>query len=342
MPAGANSKRAPRGLPDPATLALVRAAPIPVAVVSGFLGSGKTSLINRALRRPELGDSAVIVNEFGEIGLDHLLVETAQEDTLLLDNGCLCCASRGDLVRALGGLLERRERRELPPYRRVIVETSGLADPTPILQTFMTDPLRLGRYRLAGLVTLVDALFGGASLDAHSESRQQVRLADRILISKTDLTAAGDVAALRDRLRRLSQAPVIDRAGATAGRALLFDFPAAPAAAGLADSAPAHDRGADAYVTMSRRFETRLTWDRLEAWTRDLLARHGEGLLRLKGLFRLQGEARPLVLQAVRHLFHRPSYLRSWPPDLPAGQIVVIAQADEAAELRRLLDALAA
>lgn len=342
MPAGANSNRAPRGLPDPETLALVRAAPIPVAVVSGFLGSGKTSLINSALRRPELGQSAVIVNEFGEIGLDHLLVETAQEDTLLLDNGCLCCASRGDLVRALGGLLERRERRELPPYRRVIVETSGLADPAPILQTFMTDPLRLGRYRLAGLVTLVDALFGAASLDAHSESRHQVRLADRILLSKTDLAAARDITALKERLPRLSPAPVIDLAVAAAGRALLFDVPAAPAAARLAAAAPAHDAGADAYVTMSRRFETRLTWDRLEAWTRDLLARHGEGLLRLKGLFRLEGEPRPLILQAVRHLFHRPSYLRNWPPDLPAGQIVVIARAGGAADLRRLLDDLAA
>ncbi|MDZ7748861.1 MAG: GTP-binding protein [Halofilum sp. (in: g-proteobacteria)] len=197
-------------------MALVADESIPVIVALGFLGSGKTTLIRRLLADPQLHDTAVIVNEFGEVGLDHALVESSEEDTVLLAGGCLCCASQANLVRALRSLLERRERRELPHYRRVIVETSGLADPVPLLQTFLVDPLRLSLYRLQSVVTLVDALSGEATLERHALARRQVAMADRLFLTKCDLAAEGERAPIRERLQARAAAA---RAGAIGRRA---------------------------------------------------------------------------------------------------------------------------
>jgi len=178
---------------------------IPVTVLTGFLGSGKTTLLNKLLRRPELADTAVIINEFGEIGLDHLLVEKSDDEGMVtLNSGCLCCTVRGDLVRTMSELFLKRSRGEVSQFKRMVVETTGLADPAPILHTLMTDPLLASRYRLDGVVTTVDGVNGASTLDNHEEAIKQAAVADRILLTKVDIADAPKLAELRHRLQHLN------------------------------------------------------------------------------------------------------------------------------------------
>ena len=183
---------------------------LPVAVLTGFLGSGKTTLLNRLLRHPAMGETAVIVNEFGEVGIDHVLIEKNNEDTILLKSGCLCCTVRGDLVDTLRSLFLRRVRGEVPAFKRVIVETTGLADPAPVIHTLMTDALISARYQLDSVVTTVDAVNGSGTLDRHIESVKQAAVADRLVLTKCDLADGAGIAQLEQRLRRLNPAaPII-------------------------------------------------------------------------------------------------------------------------------------
>ena len=178
---------------------------IPVTVLTGFLGSGKTTLLNKLLRRPELADTAVIINEFGEIGLDHLLVEKSNDEGMVtLNSGCLCCTVRGDLVRTMSELFLKRARGEVSPFKRMVVETTGLADPAPILHTLMTDPLLASRYRLDGVVTTVDGVNGASTLDNHEEAVKQAAVADRLLLTKVDIAEAPRLDDLRHRLQHLN------------------------------------------------------------------------------------------------------------------------------------------
>ncbi|TXL70503.1 GTP-binding protein [Vineibacter terrae] len=184
---------------------------IPVSVLTGFLGSGKTTVLRELLRQPEMGDTAVIINEFGDIGLDHQLVEKSDEDGLVtLNSGCLCCTVRGDLVRTMSELYMKRTRGEVTPFKRMVVETTGLADPAPILHTLMTDPLLASRFRMDGVVVTVDAVNGAGTLDNHAESVKQAAVADRLLLTKTDLASEDQVTSLRGRLHQLNPgAPVL-------------------------------------------------------------------------------------------------------------------------------------
>jgi G3E family GTPase len=178
---------------------------IPVTVLTGFLGSGKTTLLNKLLRRPELADTAVIINEFGEIGLDHLLVEKSDDEGMVtLNSGCLCCTVRGDLVRTMSELFLKRSRGEVSEFKRMVVETTGLADPAPILHTLMTDPLLASRYRLDGVVTTVDGVNGVSTLDNHEEAVKQAAVADRLLLTKVDIADAPKLADLKHRLAHLN------------------------------------------------------------------------------------------------------------------------------------------
>ncbi len=194
--------------------------PIPIAILTGFLGAGKTTLLNRLLRSEALADTLVIVNEFGEVGLDHLLMESARDDLILLGAGCLCCTVRGDLVATLEDLLRRRDNGRVTPFRRVVIETTGLADPAPVMNAVLNHPYLRMRYALDGIVTVVDAVNGAETLDAHEEARRQVAVADRIVLTKTDLGA--DTAALVARIQALNPgAPLADAARGEAGPALL-------------------------------------------------------------------------------------------------------------------------
>jgi G3E family GTPase len=182
---------------------------IPVSVITGFLGAGKSTLLNRLLRHPEMGETAVIVNEFGEIGLDHALIASSSEDTVLLNSGCLCCTVRGDLVNTFRELAERRDKGEIKPFRRIVIETTGLADPAPVLHTLMTDPVVAERCRLESVVTLVDAVNGDSTLNNHREAMKQAAVADRLVLTKTDVADTKTVQHLRHRLQHLNPAAPI-------------------------------------------------------------------------------------------------------------------------------------
>jgi G3E family GTPase len=320
----------------------------PVTVVTGFLGAGKTTLLNHLLRQPELARTAVLVNEFGDIGLDHLLVEKLDDTTVLLNAGCLCCTVRGDLARVLREMLPRARRDEIS---RIVIETTGLADPVPILATLMTDPVAASAYRLDGIVTVVDAVNGAAHLDTQQEAVRQVAVADRIILSKTDLVDPGPGAGpalLRDRLRALNPgAPVAEVTHGAVDPAFilhagLFD-PAAkqPDVAGWLNAAAfeaaaghhhhhrhdpnRHDARIAAFcVTL----QEPLAWQGLAMWLETLVAARGESLLRVKGILNLRGEDRPVAIHAVRHLMHRPVKLAAWPEGDPRTSRIVFITRD--------------
>ena len=198
---------------------------IPVTLLTGFLCSGKTTALNHVLKQPGMAATAVIVNEFGEIGLDHLLVERSSEDVVLLNGGCLCCASRGALVETLTKLFADRAKGRVPRFARVMIETTGLADPAPILHALMTDPAIVGRYALDGVVTTIDAVNGAGTLDRHAEARKQAAVADRLLLTKTDLVEPALRRRIEARLSALNpSAPVIPVARGVVDPAQLFDF----------------------------------------------------------------------------------------------------------------------
>ena len=299
---------------------------VPVTVVTGFLGSGKTTLLRHLLRAPELADTAVIINEFGEVGLDHVLIEASEDSVLLLDNGCLCCGLRSDLVATLLDLLARRERGEVPAFRRVVVETSGLADPVPLLQTFIADPLRLSLYEPRGVVTCFDAINGPAVVDRHRTAERQLALADTIVVTKGDLApAAGAVDEAR---RRNGRARIIE---AWEGRAEVRDVLGQPAPSGLDDLA--HDDGHGSIVCVTWKDIGSLTWREVESVVGSLITRHGERLLRLKGLLDVEGETGPVAIDGVQHLFHRPRVLDAWPAGMTAPVLIAIAEQTTRPEL---------
>lgn len=304
----------------------------PISVITGFLGSGKTTLLSRLLRDPAAARTAVIVNEFGEVGLDHLLVEASDEEVVLLEGGCLCCKVRGDLVRTAGELLARRARGEAD-FERIVIETTGLADPAPILQALMTDREIAHALRLESVIATVDCAAGAATLDAHPESVKQAALADRIVLTKTDLA---DSRALAERLRRLNPAaPQITALHGAVDASLLF-HPSAYEPRRY--ESHAHSDGVTSFCL---RREAPLHAVTLSLFLQ-LLAEHcGAKLLRLKGLVDvLESPGRPALIHGVQHVFHPPAWLEAWPDEDRTTRIVVISQGLDAGWLQDLLEAL--
>jgi G3E family GTPase len=332
---------------------------IPISVITGFLGSGKTTLLSRLLKHPDMADTAVLINEFGEIGLDHHLVEAVSGEMVVMDSGCLCCTVRGDLAQSLRTLYFRRVRGEIPQFRRVVIETTGLADPAPILQTLMEDPIIESYYRLDTVVTTVDAVNGSAQLDAQFESVKQAAVADRLLLTKSDIATADAIATLEARLRTLNPgAPLFAVSHGEIEPARLFG-------AGLYNPATksvdvqnwlraeaydahehghdhdhdhdhdhhGHDRGTpdvnrhdDRIRATCLTFDTPIDWEAFSLWMGSLARYRGEDLLRVKGILNVAGEERPVAVHGVQHVFHPPARLPAWPNEDRRSRLVLITR----------------
>ena len=310
--------------------------PTPVTLLTGFLGAGKTALLARLLGWPALRDTAVLINEFGEVGLDHLLVEPLDGEVALLRGGCVCCSIRGDLKAALIDLHDRRRRGLVPPFRRVVIETTGLADPGPAVATLVADPVLRHAFTTAAIVTVVDAVNGARTLDAYEEAVRQVACADRLILSKTDLANPDAVASLRARLVALNPlAPVTDLTLDDAPEAaLLTDDPTGEPAARrwlCAEIAAAPHGPVRAVLIESGPVD----WTRFGLWLGMLLNRHGTSVLRLKGLVAVEGAATPVVIQGVQHLVHPPRHLAAWPDGLARTRLVLIGRDLDGGLLRR-------
>jgi len=331
---------------------------IPVNVITGFLGGGKTTLLNRLLRSPRLARTAVLVNEFGEVGLDHLLLETVDAETVILQSGCVCCTIRGDLADAIRKLFSRRERGLVPRFDRLAIETTGLADPAPIVSTLLAEPVIRHHFRLGNVIATVDAVNGALHLAHNPESVKQVAVADRIVLTKTDLAEKARIAELKAALARLNPtAPILDaatdplapddliaadvydpaRKTAEVQRWLDEEAHRAAAAAGHHGHDPnRHDRGIRAFCLT---FEQPLDWTAFGIWLTMLLHAHGERVLRVKGILNVPGLATPVVIHGVQHVIHPPAHLEAWPDAERRSRIVFIVRDLDPAAIERSLAA---
>lgn len=316
----------------------VRGGRIPVTILTGFLGAGKTTLLKRFLETPEGAGTAVIINEFGAVGIDDQLVRSAREETVLLGNGCVCCVTRTDLQLALRRLLIERERGAVPFFQRVVIETSGLADPAPLLQTFATDRALGAEFSVELVAALVDAATGLATLDWSAEARKQAILADRLIVTKTDLVDAEAQAALVDRLKGLNAHATIDTAvdGMLAPH-LLVDAPEGERDRTGFIAEAEHSDGIGSFVITEN---APVAWAPFAQAMETLIALRGADLLRVKGLLNVEGCRGPVVVQFVQHLAHAPVELEAWPDDDHSSRLVFITRNIDEAAVRNLLSAV--
>ncbi len=316
---------------------------VPVSVITGFLGSGKTTLLKRLVRHPGMADTALIVNEFGEIGIDHELVDSSFENTVVMDSGCICCSIRGDLVDTIGDLFANVAQGRLPPFSRIVIETTGLADPVPIVHAITGEAVIADRCRLDSVVTTVDAQNGIRQLGAHEEAERQVALADVAVITKTDLVSPDAVQDLARRLDRLNPGlPAHTAAHGDIDPDLLFEGSARAVeriGAALADGHHEHDEhhvhahshdpdvnrhgGVRAHTIQAA---APLSWERLRLWLETVFSLRGAEILRLKGIVEIEDQDRPVVVQAVGNTFSPPCLLADWPAGERGSRIIVIAQ----------------
>ena len=305
-----------------------------VILVTGFLGSGKTTLLQRLLGEPAFADTAVLINEFGEIALDHHLLERIDERMVVLQSGCLCCTIRGELSAAIRDLHAKRERGAVPPFRRLVIESTGLADPFPILSTVQADPMLRHHFRLGNVITTVDAVNGMHQLDAQPESVKQVAVADRLILTKTDLAAAEQMSLLVERLRRIN--PTAPLRHDVDARALLSSDAvdgnsAARAWSTLPPTGRDHAHGDrsrhdDDIRTLALTFDAAIDWTMFGIWLTMLLHRHGEAVLRVKGILNVADAETPVAVHAVQHLVHPPKHLNAWLDPARRSRLVFIVK----------------
>ncbi len=337
------------------------AGKIPVTLVTGFLGSGKTTLISKLLLHPEMRRVAVVINEVGEIGIDHDLVTMSSENITLLANGCICCSVRTDLQETLRDLFAQRRVGEVFDFDRVIVETTGLADPAPVVQTLASDTLLAAHYRLDGLITLVDGVNGSGQIKQQTEAIKQIAIADKIFITKSDLTGSDDIKILSGLIRELNaQAPIelihngevapsalIDLGLSSSrasdntlrflGEALVASDTTEHGGRYLGQRSSSHDASVR---TLSLRFTQPFEWASFTAALELLTTLRGPDLLRMKGIVNVEGE--PVVVQGVQHIFHTPVKMDRWPSDDQDSRLVFIVRHMDADVIRQLFQAVGA
>jgi G3E family GTPase len=336
---------------------MTEAALVPVTLLTGFLGSGKTTVLNHLLKRLPL--TAVVMNEFGEIGLDHQLLEETRGPLALLSGGCVCCQVQGSLAPTLKNLWLGRQDGSLPAFERIVIETTGIADPAPILETLLRDRYVSARMRMDGVVTTVDAVLADGQLDEHPEALRQIAVADRLLLTKTDLADNEAVAGLRQRLHSLNPAAplhVVDHGGIDPALIMncglfrpedkhpdvlrwLAESRYKPAGVNLtglrrAPAAPTHASGIRSFCIS---FDQPLDWLGLTAALEMLMSFRAKHILRMKALVNAIGEDKPLVLHAVQHVFHAPASLPEWPDADRRSRFVFITDDLDEDFVRRLL-----
>lgn len=305
-------------------------------MVTGFLGAGKTTLLKRFLGTPEGQGTAVVVNEFGATGIDDALVRSSADETVLLGNGCLCCITRSDLQQALRRMVVERERGELPNFKRIVIETSGLADPSPILQTFATDRALGEVFHIEAVVTVVDAETGGETLRWSAEARKQTILADRLVITKTDIAGEGAVDTLTAQLRALNLGAEIDQAvnGELDPRRLTEP---AGDQRNVFIAEAAHSDGIGSFVLTDDR---PMPWPVFARAMDTLMLLRGKDLLRVKGFLDVEGCKGPVVVQFVQHLAHPPVELQAWPDGNRTSRVVFITRNISETQCRDLIEAV--
>lgn len=312
-----------------------RGARIPVTILTGFLGAGKTTLLRYFLTTPEGAGTAVVVNEFGAAGIDDALLRTSSDATVLLGNGCLCCVMRSDLQLALRQLVADRERGAIPEFRRIVIETSGLADPGPILQTFTTDLALGGAFHAEAAIVAVDAATGAATLDWSAEARKQVILADRIIVTKTDIVNAD---ALTQKLTALNpRAEIVTTVNGILDPRHITD--AAPGARDGFVAEQIHSDGIASFVLTER---APMVWPVFARAMETLTSLRGPDLLRVKGFLNVEGCRGPVLVQFVQHLAHPPVELERWPDERRDSRVVFITRNLAESKIRSLLAAVRA
>ena len=340
---------------------------IPVTLLTGFLGAGKTTLLNYLLQQSEMAGAAVLINEFGEVGIDHHLVDRVDETTMILDSGCICCSVQGDLVKVLRKLAERSSKREIPPVTRVLIETTGLADPVPVIYTLTQDPFVASRYRCDGVVAAVDATHATKQLDRHREAVRQVSMADLLLLTKSDLAREAQRAALHERLEKLNPGAVrievtqgqidpgalfgcgVYSAGARADKVAAWlgeertGTRLGPPGAGTHRHGERHDRSVHSFVV---NFDQPVPWYHFAVAMGRTLQCHGPKLLRVKGLMNIAGDPLPRVIHCVQDVAYPPVSLPGWPQHSPfedsRGRLVFIVRDLDGEQVEEIRSSLSA
>ncbi|MGI9499552.1 MAG: CobW family GTP-binding protein [Geminicoccaceae bacterium] len=328
---------------------------IPVNVITGFLGSGKTTLLQRLLASPKLANTAVLINEFGEVSLDHLLLDIVDQETVILESGCVCCTIRGDLAEAIRELHSKRERGVIPRFDRLAIETTGLADPAPIVSTLLAEPVIRNHFRLGNVIVTVDAVNAQLHLRNNEESVKQAAIADRLVLTKSDIAEASTLDAARSSLSSLNgTAPIIDvnddkfdpdelmTSDVYDGEAKAAEVRHWLQRQGHAQDDHVHSghshHGAD-IRTFSLIVDQPIDWTAFGIWLTMLLHRHGEQVLRVKGILNVEGQTTPVVIHGVQHVMHPPAHLESWPDDDHRSRIVFILRGLDPTHIKRSLRA---